>query len=66
MTEQQRRALVVAEVAVSINALSRQLNELQAGTMVGLIGVKDRAEFAQVACDLMTESSRLITAVVAE
>ena len=66
MTEQQRRAIVVAEVTVSINALARHLNELQAGAMVGLIGIKDRAEFAQVACDLMTESSRLMAAVVAE
>jgi hypothetical protein len=44
MTEQQRRAIIVAEVT----------------------GIKDRAEFAQVACDLMTESSRLMAAVVAE
>lgn len=63
----EQRAIVLGEVTVSINHLSRELTKTQAGLIINSqLSIRDRANIAQLACDLMTESSRLMAAVVSE
>ncbi len=63
----EQRAIVLGEVTVSVNRLSRELTKTQAGLFINShLSLRDRANIAQLACDLMTESSRLMAAVVSE